>query len=856
MADALGLHIKQLFKHCELVSIWGNTLYDQTVVMKSFDGLMHHLGDMMVGCENEEVLALLKQLEGLVRSTATWYSDKYVDAFPGTRVNDVLSFVLRAKMDKMIVIYDKLCNIRYGPYNSDVVEEEAVVGFDNEVGILLDQLTATFIKQFQIISITGMAGLGKTTLARTLYNHELVKYMFDFQAWTSVSQVYQTKDLLLDILIFFIDVPTDDLYKMSEHELGEKLYRKLKGRKYLVVFDDIWDFRVWDNLRMYFPDDKTGSRVIFTSQETDVILHVKSARHAHVLRLRTEVESWSIFQKKIFRMGLCPHELEESGRAINRKCEGLPLAIVIAAGLLKKNLSITWWEQIAASLRSFMVSDPKQYIDSLALSYNHLPPHLRQCFLFFGAFPENYEVPVTKLIWLWIAQGFVHETRSRMLEDVAWDFLDDLISRGLLMTPRIKADGQVKTCRIHDLLHDFCLRKAEEENFLSNNYRYGMVSSVHCFPLELGKFLQEGVSFHIDTYKFLKVMDMESILISLFPSDVVQMVDLRYLAIQAGDGSPPASISNLVNLQTLIISSRKNIVVPKTIWNMVNLRHLYIKSGENLMEEPSVVQVTGKDGCPCPSTLASLQTLSQVSPKSCHNIFSKTPNLRKLGFYGPLVSRPGDLKFPDLGSLVRLQKLKLLNTFSHPKARRSWNPIEFPGNLKKLTLLNTGMDWEEMRTFACLPNLEILKLKYLACMGERWETGDAEFARLKVLKLHDLDIKQWDCYGNPFPRLQHLVVQRCVKLQSVPMALGKILTLEVIEVNGCSNSAYTSAVKIQKEQENEGNFFLKVHGKENNNGEMKLIRGLKAIVSEPGPVILRKPLKRVSEPGPVISEEF
>ncbi|KAF5777537.1 putative P-loop containing nucleoside triphosphate hydrolase [Helianthus annuus] len=398
-----------------------------------------------------------------------------------------------------------------------------------------------------------MTGLGKTTLARALYSHELVAYMFDFRAWTCVSQSYQKKDLLLSILISFIGDRTDEFYEMSEQQLGEKLYRKLKGRKYLVVFDDIWDCRVWNDLKMYFPDDKTGSRVLFTSHDLDVTLHVQSAKPAHVLRLRTGHESWDIFQKKVFRMGICPSGLKKCGRMISKKCKGLPLAIVIAAGLLKKNLSLTWWEQIAASLHSFMLSDPRQYIDSLALSYNHLPPHLRPCFLFLGAFPEDYEVPVTKLIWLWIAQGFIHETGSRMLEDVAEDFLMDLIKRSLLMTSTIKSDSQVKTCRIHNLLRDFCLIKAEEENFLLNNYRYGMLSSMLCFPLELGESLQEGGSIRIDTYKFLKILDLESILISLFPLVAVDMVNLRYLAIQAHDGSPHASISNLVNLQVLII---------------------------------------------------------------------------------------------------------------------------------------------------------------------------------------------------------------------------------------------------------------------------------------------------------------
>ncbi|KAM0001428.1 putative P-loop containing nucleoside triphosphate hydrolase, leucine-rich repeat domain superfamily [Helianthus debilis subsp. tardiflorus] len=724
-------------------------------------------------------------------------------------LNEIWGGNLEPRLDKMIVICEKLCNIRY---NSDVDKEETVVGFDNEIEILLDQLTGTSTKQFQIISITGMAGLGKTTLARTLYNHELVKYMFDFRAWTCVSQAYIKKDLLLGILSSFIDDFTDDFYKMSEHELGEKLYRKLKCRKYFVVLDDIWDCRVWEDLKMYFPDDKTGSRVLFTSRDIDPSLHVRSAKPAHVLRLRTEVESWGIFEKKVFRMGICPGGLEDIGRVISSKCQGLPLAIVIAAGLLKNKLSVTWWEQIAASLRSFMVSDPTQYIDSLALSYNHMPPPLRPCFLFLGAFPEDYEVPVTKLIWLWIAQGFIHETGSRMLEDVAGDSLMDLIKRSLLMTSRIKADGQVKTCRIHDLLRDLCLRKAEEERFLANNYRYGMVSSMLCFPLDLGKFLQEGRSISVNLYKFLRILDVESILISLFPLEAVQMVNLRYLAIQAHDGSPHASISNLVNLQMLVIASRKNIVVPKTIWNMVNLRHLYIKSGENIMEDPCFLQVTGNDG---PNALASFQTLSQVSPRSCHNIFSRTPNLRKLGFCGPLISSIGDLEFPNLGSLVHLQKLKLLNTFAYPNATRSCNPIMFPEKLKKLTLSNTGMDWKEMWSFAWLPNLEVLKLKFQACVGERWETRDVEFRKLKVLKLQDLDIKQWVCSRDNFPRLQRLVVRRCLELDSIPTSFGRIFTLEVIEINGCSLSAYNSAVGIEKEQEREGNSFLKVHAKEN-----------------------------------------
>ncbi|KAL8218550.1 hypothetical protein R6Q57_021923 [Mikania cordata] len=700
---------------------------------------------------------------------------------------------------------------------------------------LLDQLTTTCTKQLQVLSIAGMVGLGKTTLARKLYMDPLIDYTFDFCAWICVSQTYLKRDLLLGILSSLITDLTDETYQMSDQQLGEKLYRLLKGRKYLVVLDDIWDCKIWNELRIYFPDDKVGSRVLFTSRDIELSSHVQAAKPTHVLRLRTEDESWAIFLKKVFRTGVCPPWLKEYADVIIRKCEGLPLAIVITAGLLKNDFSDAWWLQISASLHSFMQSDPSQYMDSLALSYNHLPPHLRHCFVFVGVFPEDYDIPVTKLIWLWIAQGFIHETENRILEDVAEDVFQNLIKRGLLMIAKKRANGHIKTCRIHDLLRDLCLKKANEENFSQQVYTNpdastssGTITNIlqnmsinppelllsgFCYPYEFGELLQKGASFDTERYKTLRILDVESVLIPLFPSDITQLVNLRYLAVQAHDGNPTTSISSLTHLQMLIISSRKNIVVPKSIWSMVKLRHLYIKTGENLIEDPCFVQETDRDSSS--SGLASLQTLSQVSPRSCENIFSATPNLRKLGFCGPLVSSQGEIECPNIRCLQQLQKLKLLNTFSYRKPTRLLNTMMFPEKLKKLTLSNTCMDWEDMWAISLLSNLEVLKLKFHACIGDTWDTSDAEFKKLKILKLKGLNLKQWVCWKENFPGLQRLMVRQCLNLDNIPSDLGKIITLEVIEVQWCSNLAQVSALEIQKEHEREGNFFLKVHASNN-----------------------------------------
>nr|XP_043609111.1 putative late blight resistance protein homolog R1B-16 [Erigeron canadensis] len=808
MADALTLLLKEFVDAFKRYCLLPDTKYRELMIHSS-TALRNHLLTMMRLYNKDMVL-----LCGLKRATDRVNRIFLEDFFPSRKQRG------EKFIDELIDTIENLYKLKDNS-SSNIEGEEDVVGFDEEVVTLLDQLTATSIKQFQVISIAGMAGLGKTTLARKLFNDPLVEYFFDIRAWTRVSQVYLVKDLLLGILSSSNRDVTDEIYQMSDVQLGEKLYRLLKGRKYLVVLDDIWDSKVWNDIKMYFPDDKTGSRVLFTSRDVDVGSHVQAARPTHVLRFRNEVESWDLFMKKTFGTGICPFSLEAFGRVITRKCEGLPLAIVIVSGLLKNKLSNKWWGQIAEKLSLFMVSNASQYMHSLALSYNDLPPHLKQCFLFFGSFPEDYEVPVTKLIWLWIAQGFINQSGSKTLEDVAEDCLMALINRGLLLTSKKRADGRIKACCIHDLLRDVCLRKAEEEKFSLLSYNYALVpassTTIHsglCYPHELGNILLKarliGRPIHYE-YKTVRVLDMEYVPMSVFHSDVLHLSDLRYLAIQAYDGSPPASISNLVNLQTLIISSQKNIVLPKTIWNMVNLRHLYTKSGENLIEQPNFVQVAGNDGSP--NLLPSLQTLSQVSPRSCQDVSSRAPNIRKLGFCGSLISSLGDLEFPNVNSLQHLQKLKLLNTIPYPEATRLCNLEMFSKNLRKLTLSNTKVDWEEIWTFSRLPNLEILKLKLHACTGEIWETGDEEFSQLKVLKMHYLDIKCWISSRDNFPRLQRLVVHRCSKLKRIPLDLGSILTLEVIEVRGCSTSAHNSAIEIQKEQENEGNSFLKVHAK-------------------------------------------
>ncbi|KAH0674881.1 hypothetical protein KY285_022682 [Solanum tuberosum] len=224
-----------------------------------------------------------------------------------------------------------------------------MVGFQEVMYTLRRQLISGSSK-LDVISIVGMAGLGKTTLANKLFLDELVVSHFDVRAQCCVSQVYTRKDLLLTILRS-VNKDTVISDKLQEDVLAEKLHRLLLVQRYLILIDDVWETSAWDDLKPCFYDANNGSRIILTTRLGDVAYDAKLVSDPHLLRLFTQEESWMLLKNKVFNTKSCPVVLEDIGQKIAQKCGGLPLSVVLVAGILETmEKEKHCWEQVAINL--------------------------------------------------------------------------------------------------------------------------------------------------------------------------------------------------------------------------------------------------------------------------------------------------------------------------------------------------------------------------------------------------------------------------------------------------------------------------------------------------------------------------
>ncbi|CAN4101964.1 unnamed protein product [Withania somnifera] len=752
--------------------------------------LLIHLNDLLDS--NTYSIALIKKEIGLVKED----------------LNSMRSFFANVEQGLHKDLWRRALDVAYEA--KDVIDSIIVRdnGFEEETNLIVAKLTRG-PADLDVISITGMPGSGKTTLAYRVYNDKSVSSHFDLRAWCTVDQANDKKELL--------------------EKIFNQLRKQLFGKRYLIVLDDLWDTDSVDELTRPFPDVEKGSRIILTTRQKEVALHGK--RHCDPLNLRLlrPEESWELLEKRVFGKDSCPEELLDVGKEIAQNCKGLPLVADLIAGViagLEKKKTV--WLEIQSNLSSFILNSEVDVMKVIELSYDHLPVQVKPCFLYLVSYPKDTSLEVKELKEKWHAEGLVERTEMKSVEEVMEIYLDNLISSSLVI--HFNEIGDFQTCQLHDLVHDFCLKKAREEMFFdlisssasssSSDLMPSTVSIVydkelfglndfvlfdskrkrysgkHLYSLgisggKLDKNLSDvGLLRHL---RLLRVLYLDNSFINvkdLLLNEICMLNHLRYLDIGT-------KVKSLAFIFFKPRESRNS--VPKNkgstlsllprIWDLVKLRFVLVNACSFFdldAEEPILTAENSKL-----ENLTIFGGLGLSYLKDIEDIFKRLPNLQWLS---SVLKESWDYStrrywFPKLDFLTELELLAVVFESSNtndcgPSVETNWSwDFHFPSNLKVLLLLDFPLTSDSLSIIGKLLKLEELNLVRAIIQGGEWNMREEDtFVNLKYLKLKDVNLAKWEVGEESFPVLEKLKLKECPKLEEIPPSFGDIYSLKIIKL--------------------------------------------------------------------------
>ncbi|KAH7689012.1 P-loop containing nucleoside triphosphate hydrolase protein [Dioscorea alata] len=702
--------------------------------------------------------------------------------------------------------------IRRLHFSSQYSDDADIVGLFNDQKILLERLIDHQQQRLCVISIVGIGGLGKTTLAQKLYRDNAVSNNFGKRIWVTISQENSLMGLLRKLLEEVRVVEKEKLEKMTENDLIDMLNDSLRTQRFLIVLDDIWREDVWNQMQRSFPDVNNGSRVLITTRFLNVAKGADPRSTPYELPLLNDDESMKLLLKKAFPYqdaeANCASELLDIGRRLMHKCGGLPLALVVLGGLLSiKDKTPVVWRRVLETMD--WAAEGRQCQEILALSYEDLPYHMKSCFLYLGAYPEDYKITGNVLIRQWIAEGFIPQEERKAMEDTGEAILEELIQRSLIHVNMRKNNGSVKKCGVHDLLLDFARSTSKKNGFLTvcstdndlptswalsrrvafhniNDTMINAIPTMHGLrTLMVFNYCRDPIVSLIFRFELLRVLDLLDLdFHKRLLKKIKHMIHLHYLRIKGAIYSGiPSSIGNLQFLEAINLQCTE---IPLTLWTIKTLRHVQLQR------------------CYPPQSfeLRNLLTLDSVTFGSHKTINWRFPNLRKLKVWiskehhGAMLNHllselpyiislsiladecSIDINTKDFAFHNRLLSLTLSGFL--PKGDTI---SEFPTCLTKLELYRSGLKHDPMPKLERLQHL--VNLKFFGCvyLGETMVCSAGGFPRLETLlitfhgngtksffwgQLALLNLEEWRVERGAMPKLTFLKLASCPKLKMLP----------------------------------------------------------------------------------------
>jgi len=345
-----------------------------------------------------------------------------------------------------------------------------LIGTEEKSNELIDKLMEgdePSKKLLRTVSIVGFGGLGKTTLAKVVYDK--LKGQFDCKAFVSVSENPNIEMIFINMLRQLLHGYDKNVGTCDTQQLINEVRAFLQDKRYLIVTDDIWKTSVWKTIQYALVDNECGSIIISTTRNLDVADKIGGVYRLQHLSL---TDSRKLFNLRIFGTEdkFLSNNLAEVSAEILRKC-GVPLAIISIASTLanKKGMENMhlYWSKVCKTLGSGMEDSPdvEDMRRILAISYYDLPPHLKHCMLYLSSYPEDYEISTEELILKWMGEGFILKEQGRSFYEVGEDYFNELINTSMIQGSKFDYESKAVKCQVHDMVLDLITRLANEDGF-------------------------------------------------------------------------------------------------------------------------------------------------------------------------------------------------------------------------------------------------------------------------------------------------------------------------------------------------------------------------------------------------------
>ncbi|XP_028943844.1 putative disease resistance RPP13-like protein 1 [Malus domestica] len=726
---------------------------------------------------------------------------------------------------------------------SSYLPEGPVIGRDTDKTKIIDLLLkeAPRVVNFHVVAIVGMPGVGKTTLARHVYDDDATKE-FSLKVWVSVSDDFNLERVTKAILESATSGPMPEFKEFNK--VQESLSKELAGKKFLIVLDDVWNtcvYDLWIKLQSPFRVGALGSKIVVTTRDAKVANMMGST--VYQLDCMTDDQCWEVFEQHcLLDFTKRPQNFKLVKEKIVAKCRGLPLAARTLGGLLRCK-QVEAWEEILNN-KMWSLSDDSGILPVLKLSYHYLPSSLKRCFAYCSLLPNDYEFGEKQLILLWMAEGLIQQRveDKKQLEEVGSDYFQELLSRSLFQKASKSNDKYV----MHDLVGELARWAAAEICFSLEDkgnddlhpmarhmsYIIGKYDGVKKFeaisrvkhlrtflPLPQSRYnsLTRRVTFDLlPELRILRVFSLNGYEITELPNSIGNLWNLRYLDLSYTKiKSLPPSTTTLCNLQTLLLEGCSELeALPANMSNLINLRHLNSSSGldrmpphlgrlTNLQSLSYFVVGKGSDqsgireigsllhlrGTLC---LSRLENVVDAKDASGARLIDKE-RLDSLKLEWSDLSGSREMELGVLDMLKPPKNLKELTIEGYAGLKfSSWIGDPLFSNMVRVSLYNCASCHllPPVGQLPCLKELYIRGMTAVEIVGpEFYGEGSLPFRVLEILQFSSMQHwEKWlpfdqDKGSGVFPSLKVLSIRKCPKLEGeLPKKLNSLAKLEIV---GC-----------------------------------------------------------------------